>query len=312
MTTRRVVLHQLAASLDEPALRRALRVEMCALAPLEPGLVRVRMAFAALNFADVLVCQGKYQERPPLPLGVGSEGSGVVVESRDDSGALPAGTRVIVMATGGGTFREVMDVHPLQVFPVGPAFPLDIAAGFAVAAGTAHVGLVDRGGAAAGDTVVVTGASGGTGMYAVLIAAALGCRVVATARGEAKTTFVRSLLAGCAGGGEAVDLLASSSSSSSSSSTSAAAAAPGEGSEGGEGGAAAGGRALVAAVERVSGGVGAKVVYDTVGGELFPALLKCAKWKCNIVVVRRLLPWRAVVIIASCSVFTAVWSVAGR
>ena len=182
-------LHTLAKSPQLEDLRSSVKLEYKELPPLAEGRVRIKVHFSALNFADTLIVQGKYQEKTVLPLGLGGECSGIVVESKT---SIKVGSAVLALCSG--AFASSVDAEPGRVWVLGGAFPLDLAAGFAVAAGTAHIGLVDRGQVKKGDTVVVTGASGGTGMYACLIAKALGCRVVATARGAAKAEIVRSLL----------------------------------------------------------------------------------------------------------------------
>jgi NADPH2:quinone reductase len=173
---RRLELVSLTKGTDVSSLRDALKLVNFEPPPLAPGKVRVKILFAALNFADLLIAQGEYQEKPPLPAVLGSEASGIIVQSSVDT--LPAGTSVLAIVPG--TFGSFVDADISQVFPIGQRFPLEFAAGFGVAAGTAHLGLVDRGKAVAGDVVVVTGASGGTGMYACLIAKAIGCKVVSS------------------------------------------------------------------------------------------------------------------------------------
>lgn len=277
VTSKCVLLTKLSPSASLDNLRNSFEVRARALPPLEVGKVRVRIAYAALNFADVLLAQGKYQERPALPAPLGSECSGVIavtnfLDDGDDDGGrrrLVAGRRVAVVCANLGAFAEHVDAEPWQVLPLPSSLSSAVAAGFVVAAGTAHVGLIDRAEARPGETVVVTGASGGAGLYACLVAAARGCRVVATARGATKTNLVRSALSSTTTDDRrhvVVDLAPPPSSSSSISSSSPL-------------------EELVRAVLRIDPN-GAGIVYDTVGEpRLFRALLKCAKWKCRICVV---------------------------
>ena len=282
---RQIILHKIAKSSTETDLLDALQLQTSNLPPLKPGKVRVQIHYASLNFADVLVVQGKYQERPTLPASLGSECSGVIYEIHESitSKSIPSSTsnntmksiiqhdlklgqHVLVVCTtntGAGAFADFIDVYPNQVFPIpSPMMNLPIAAGFAVAAGTAHIALVDRANIKAGETVVITGASGGTGMYACLIAKALGCRVVATARGEEKVKFVKSLV----GADDVVINLKYKNDKSSNQSQPY--------------------QELIRAVLQINK-MGAQVIYDTVGGGglLFKTLLKCAKWKCRLCIV---------------------------
>lgn len=267
--SRRAVIEKLALSPSHNDIRKAIQLESAPLPPLASGKVRVKIHFAALNFADVLLVQGKYQEKPKLPAPFGSECSGTIFqihESLSTSSSilnnLMEGQHVMVLcptATGAGGFADFVDVHPSNIFPIPtPMMKLETAAGFGVAAGTAHIALVDRADLQSWDLVVVTGASGGTGMYACLIAKALGCRVIATARGQEKVQFVKSLL-----GPEDIVVDVSGKSPQDFKRYS---------------------QELVQAVLQINK-MGAQVIYDTVGGPLFKTLLKCAKWKCRLCIV---------------------------
>jgi len=270
--SRRIVLTKLAESSSEKDLRDALHLHIAPLSSLEPGKIRVKIQYASLNFADVLVVQGKYQEKPSLPSTLGSECSGTVVEvhpTLNDSkyrGSISIGQRVLVICTTNmkaGAYADFIDVYPWQTFPIPyPQMKMETAAGFAVAAGTAHIALVDRANVNSGDLVVITGASGGTGMYACLIAKALGCKVVATARGKTKVNFVKSLL----GPDDFVIDIATTKNDNMNEKRNDSY------------------QKIVDTVLKMNK-MGAQVIYDTVGGSLFKYLLKCARWKCRLCVV---------------------------
>lgn len=162
-----------------------------------PGEVRLRLHAAALNFADLLMAEGKYQDTPPYPFVAGIEGAGVV-EAAGPGVGLAAGTRVSV--SGHGTLAD----H--GVFPADDCIPIPDrmswreAAGFQVAYGTSHLALTGPARLQAGETLAVLGAGGGVGLTAVEIGAALGARVIAVARGADKLDATRQ-----AGAAETID-----------------------------------------------------------------------------------------------------------
>ena len=107
-----------------------------------PGQVLLRMGAAALNFADLLKAQGKYQEPADPPFVPGLEGAGTVLEAPAGSGLTP-GMRVVVSAPG--TMTQVMAVDPDAVQPIPDMMTFEQAAGFQVAYGTSHLALSGRG-----------------------------------------------------------------------------------------------------------------------------------------------------------------------
>ncbi len=156
------------------------------LGPRAPDHLRVRVRACGLNFADLLMCKGQYQDTPAAPFTLGMEFAGEVV-----AGPLPAGTRVAVFAGQGG-LAEFADVEAARavVMPEGMSF--EQAAGFQIAYGTSHLALAHRAALRAGETLVVLGAAGGVGLTAVEIGARMGARVVAVARGEDKLAVARA------------------------------------------------------------------------------------------------------------------------
>lgn len=161
------------------------------------GQALVRIAAAALNFADLLKAQGRYQEPAEPPFVPGLEGAGTVIEAPGGSGLAP-GMRVAVSAPG--TMSQVMAVDCDALLPMPDAMGMEQAAGFQVAYGTSHLALSGRGALQAGDRLVVLGAAGGVGLTAVQIGAAMGARVIGVARGAEKCTAVRR-----AGAQDAID-----------------------------------------------------------------------------------------------------------
>jgi NADPH2:quinone reductase len=149
------------------------------------------------------------------------------------------GERVMAVSgffLGRGGFAEEAFALDDFCFPVPAELPVAEAAAFLIPYHTAWIGLVERAALQSGETLLVTGGAGGTGSAAIQLGRALGARVLATARGEERRAFCRSL-----GAERAFD--------------------PGAGLEGD--------------VRDATGGRGADVVYDTVGGETFEAATRC-------------------------------------
>ncbi|MAQ46997.1 MAG: zinc-binding dehydrogenase [Confluentimicrobium sp.] len=154
-----------------------------------PGEVRVAMRACGLNFADLLMLQGRYQERPDLPATLGLEGAGVV----DALGAgvtTPAiGTRVAVF--GSGMMASHAVVPAVACLPIPDAMTWPEAAGFQIAYATSHLGLARRANLCPGERLLVTGAAGGVGLTAIEIGKLMGAEVVASARGADKLAICR-------------------------------------------------------------------------------------------------------------------------
>lgn len=156
-----------------------------------PGEVLLRVAACGLNFADLLMLQGKYQERPELPFVLGMEIAGTVEALGADVTSLAPGDRVAVFAGAGGLAERAV-VPVVRCVPIPDAMPFEEAAAFLVAYGTSHLALVHRAGLQPGETLLVTGAAGGVGLTAVEIGHALGARVIASARGAEKLAIAKA------------------------------------------------------------------------------------------------------------------------
>ena len=148
--------------------------------------VKVRVDAASLNFADVLMVQGSYQEKPRMPFIPGGECAGVVTECGADVRGLKVGDRVAGVTMGGGAMAEECVIPERMCFPVPAGVSLAQAAAFPVAFGTAHLALTRYARVTPGQTVLVLGAAGGVGLAAVQVAKALGAVVVAVANGAGK------------------------------------------------------------------------------------------------------------------------------
>ena len=154
------------------------------------GEVAVDSRAAAVNFADLLVVEGKYQVRPPLPFVPGKEAAGVVAALGEGVEGLAVGDRVMVQVEH-GAFAERLVAPASHCFPMPDGMRFDAAAAIGIAYQTAYMALVERAGVQAGETVLVTAASGSVGVAAIQLAKAMGCVVIAGLATMAKADFVR-------------------------------------------------------------------------------------------------------------------------
>ncbi|MBU2359593.1 MAG: NADPH:quinone oxidoreductase family protein [Alphaproteobacteria bacterium] len=156
-----------------------------------PGEVALQIGACGINFADMLMAKGKYQDTPPLPFTLGMEVSGTVTALGDGITAPAVGTRVCVFGGQGGMAEA--GVFPAALCrPVPAEMPDTVAAGFQVAYGTSHLALTRRAGLQAEETLLVLGAAGGVGLTAVEIGKALGATVIAVARGADKLQVAKA------------------------------------------------------------------------------------------------------------------------
>lgn len=155
-----------------------------------PGEVRLRVTATGLNFADLLMIEGKYQDSPPVPFVPGMEVAGVVEARGDDIEGVIQGQRVAAFVGSGGLATGAI-VPAASLRPIPDSMDDVTAAGFQIAYGTSHLALTRRARLVAGETLVVLGAAGGVGLTAVEIGRRLGARVIAVARGKAKLDVAR-------------------------------------------------------------------------------------------------------------------------
>ena len=149
-----------------------------------PGQIVIDVHAAGVNFPDVLLIQGKYQVKPPLPFSPGVEVAGVVAEVGEGVREFRAGDRVAAGVSGGFAEKAVANVASAVALPDDVEFVTG--AGMTLTYGTAYHALVDRARLREGEWLYVSGAGGGVGTAAVDLAKALGARVVASASSEAK------------------------------------------------------------------------------------------------------------------------------
>jgi len=204
-----------------------------------PGFVRVHVAAAGVGLPDLLMCRGGYPLTPPCPFTPGQEVVGTVTAVGDDA-HCKVGQRVMGVTAffvGSGGFADECLLLDDFALPVPDEMGDEEAAGFSIPFHTAWVGLERRAALAAGETLLVLGASGGTGQAAVQLGKALGARVIAVAGGVEKVDFCRRL-----GADEVVDYRNAD---------------------------------ISEVVRTATGGAGVDVVWDAVGGEAFEAATRC-------------------------------------
>lgn len=155
------------------------------------GQVRVAIKACGLNFADLLMQKGTYQDTPPAPFTQGMEVAGVVDAIGPGVAHLKAGDRTAVYAGQGGLAEYgVFDAE--RAIPLPDAVSFEEAAAIQIAYGTSHLALDHRARLQAGETLLVTGAAGGVGLTAVEIGKLMGATVIAQARGADKLAVAKA------------------------------------------------------------------------------------------------------------------------
>jgi NADPH2:quinone reductase len=203
------------------------------------GQVLVKVRAAALNFPDVLMAMGMYQEKPPLPYIPGIELCGEVVGT---------GQRVIGSPSGGpGAFAEYALMDADAIWPAPEGLSDEKAASLYLTYQTGYVGLHRRAHLQAGEWLLVHAGAGGVGTAAIQLGKAAGAKVIATAGGARKTQVCKEL-----GADHVIDYTAED---------------------------------FVPIVKEVTGGHGADVIYDPVGGDVFDKSRKCIAFEGRLVVV---------------------------
>lgn len=155
------------------------------------GEVLMKVEACGLNFADLLMSKGTYQDTPAVPFTLGLEVCGRITALGKGVTNFKIGDRVVVYGGQGGLADFA--VYPATLcHPVPDTMSSEVAAGFMIAYGTSHLALTRRARLQAGETLVVLGAAGGVGLTAVEIGKSLGARVVAVARGAEKLEVARA------------------------------------------------------------------------------------------------------------------------
>ena len=212
-----------------------------------PGQVLVRVKAIGVNFPDGLLVEGKYQARPQCPFAPGSEISGEIIALGDGVSEFAPGDRVLALTTSFGAYAEKIALPATAVYPMPASMDFESGAALLAATGTAHHGLRQRGRLQAGETLVVLGAAGGTGIAAVQIGKAIGARVIAVCSSEEKLAFAKGQ-----GADDGINYSA---------------------------------QDLNKAIKALTDGRGADVVYDAVGGDAFDACSRAMAWNGRLLIV---------------------------
>jgi NADPH2:quinone reductase len=175
-----------------------LKVESLPIPSPGEGQARVRVHAAGINFPDLLIVQGKYQWKPPLPYTPGLEGAGVVEAIGPGVKGVKVGDRVIVSAIHTLADYALATADELHPMPANMTF--EEAAGFYITYTTSYYALKQRAQLRAGETLLVLGAAGGVGITAVELGKVMGARVIAAASSPEKLAFCRD-----AGADEVID-----------------------------------------------------------------------------------------------------------
>jgi NADPH2:quinone reductase len=157
-----------------------------------PDQVLVKVAACALNFGDLLLMKGTYQEKPPLPFTLGMELSGTVEQIGADVTTLKMGQRIISY-TGIGGLAEYAAISADICLPIPDCMDMIDAAAFPVGYGTAHLALDYRARLQPSERLVVLGASGGVGLTGVDLGKLMGAEVIAVARGGDKLQIAKDM-----------------------------------------------------------------------------------------------------------------------
>ncbi|KUJ76971.1 NADPH:quinone oxidoreductase [Ruegeria marisrubri] len=155
------------------------------------GQVRVAIRACGLNFADLLMQRGTYQDTPAAPFTLGMEIAGIVDKLGTNVSHLKPGDRIAVYSGQGGLAEfGVFDAERAIKLPETMSF--EDAAAIQIAYGTSHIALDHRARLQPGETLLVTGAAGGVGLTAVEIGKLMGATVIAQARGEDKLAVAKA------------------------------------------------------------------------------------------------------------------------
>jgi NADPH:quinone reductase len=141
------------------------------------GEIQIDVRASSVNFPDILMSEGAYQIKPPMPFTPGMEGAGTVCAVGSDVKDFKVGDRVLASVEF-GTFAERLNAPAARCFSIPAAISFETAAAVGLAYQTAHFALCERGKMAPDDVILVNGATGGVGLAAIRLAKALGAETV--------------------------------------------------------------------------------------------------------------------------------------
>jgi NADPH2:quinone reductase len=214
------------------------------------GTVRIAVRAAAINFPDALMVAGTYQFKPALPFVPGVEVSGEVMAAPPSSG-FKSGERVMALLDSGGLTRggysQIADAAPSAVSPMPPGMSFEEAAGFTLTYQTGWFGLHRRANLKPGETLLVHAGAGGVGTAAIQLGKAAEASVIATAGNDEKLEVCRRM-----GADHAINYKT---------------------------------QDFAEEVKKLTGGRGADVIFDPVGGDVYDRSIKCIAFEGRIVIV---------------------------
>lgn len=212
----------------------------------QAGEAVVRIEAAALNFFDTLIIANKYQTKPQLPFSPAAEFAGTIKSLGTGVTDFSVGDRVVA-CSGYGAARERIAISAGKLIKIPNGLDADHAAGICVTYGTTLHALKDRAKLKEGETLAVLGASGGVGLAAVELGKLMRARVIACASSAEKIAFARKH-----GADDGIDYSSED---------------------------------LKEALRRLTGGRGADVIYDPVGGALAESALRSIAWQGRFLVI---------------------------
>ncbi len=229
-------------------------LEECPSPDPKPNEVVLEVHACGVNFPDVLMIQDKYQFKPPLPFSPGGEVAGVVKALGSDVTNLSAGDRVIG-STGWGGMAEEIVVDAGRCTPIPAEMDFVPASAFLMTYGTSHYALKHRGHLKAGESLLVMGAAGGVGLAAVELGKVMGAKVIAAASTEEKVAIAKEHGAdeGIVYPSGALDRAQQ--------------------------------KEFSEQIKALTGGQGADVIYDPVGGDYAEPALRATNWEGRYLVI---------------------------
>lgn len=213
----------------------------------EEGKLLIQVEASSLNFFDILLCQGKYQEKPPTPFTPGAEIAGIV-RAVGEGSRFTVGQRVVATpALPKGGLSEWVSVPEESVYVISDSLSPNEAASMFITYQTSYYALYNRANIQKGEVLLVHAGAGGVGSAAIQLGKARGAKIIATAGGPEKVQLCKDL-----GADIAIDYLTED---------------------------------FVAIVKKETDGRGADVIYDPVGGDVFDRSRKCIAFDGRLLVI---------------------------
>ena len=213
-------------------------------------MLRIRIEAAAINFFDALMIAGTYQTKPEFPFTPGGEVGATVLVAPESSG-LSAGDRIMtgfaMNKVGMGGYAEEADTLPMLARRIPDVMSFEDAAAFNIVYQTAYFALHVRGDLKPGEVLLVHGGAGGVGTACIQLGKLAGATVIATAGSEEKLEVCRRM-----GADHAINYKT---------------------------------QDFAEEVKKLTGGRGANVIFDPVGGDVYDRSTKCIAFEGRIVII---------------------------